>query len=192
MLAKSDSEAILATALTALSADTDWRKVLDELPAPIYVTDTEGSVTYWNQACIALAGRVPQLGRDRWCVTWKIYTTTGEFMPHAECPMAEAIRQKRVIRDVVAIAERPNGTRVAFRPYPTPLFDDEGALTGAVNMLIDVTEEQSEALHEQAIRCRRLADALYNRQNSSILSAMADGFEQTAVDLSKNGPGAVG
>jgi len=37
----------------------------------------------------------------------------------------------------------------------------------------------------------RLADALYNRQNSSILSAMADGFEQTAVDLSKNGPGAV-
>jgi PAS domain S-box-containing protein len=191
MLAKSDSEAILATALTALSADTDWRKVLDELPAPIYVTDTEGSVTYWNQACIALAGRVPQLGRDRWCVTWKIYTTTGEFMPHAECPMAEAIRQKRVIRDVVAIAERPNGTRVAFRPYPTPLFDDEGALTGAVNMLIDVTEEQSEALHEQAIRCRRLADALYNRQNSSILSAMADGFEQTAVDLSKNGPGAV-
>src|SRR3954451_21749895 len=159
MLAKSDSEAILATALTALSADTDWRKVLDELPAPIYVTDTEGSVTYWNQACIALAGRVPQLARDRWCVTWKIYTTTGEFMPHAECPMAEAIRQKRAIRDVVAIDERPNGRRVAFRRYPTPLFDDEGAaLTGAVNMLIDVTEEQSEALHEQDISCRRLAD----------------------------------
>ena len=90
MLAKPNPEAILATALTALSADSDWRKVLDELPAPIYVTDTEGSVTYWNQACIELAGRVPQLGRDRWCVTWKIYTTTGEFMPHDECPMAQA------------------------------------------------------------------------------------------------------
>jgi PAS domain S-box-containing protein len=192
MLAKPNPEAILATALTALSAGADWRKVLDELPAPIYVTDTEGSVTYWNQACIELAGRVPQLGRDRWCVTWKIYTTTGEFMPHAECPMAEAIRQKRVIRDAVAIAERPDGTRIAFRPYPTPLFDDEGALTGAVNMLIDVTEEQSEALHEQAIRCRRLADALYNRENSSILTVMADGFDQTAADLSKKRPDAAG
>jgi PAS domain S-box-containing protein len=186
MLAKPNPEAILATALTALSADADWRKVLDALPAPIYVTDTEGSVTYWNQACIALAGRTPQLGRDRWCVTWKIYTTTGEFMPHEECPMAEAIRHKRVVRDVVAIAERPDGTRVAFRPYPTPLFDDDGALTGAVNMLIDVTEEQSGALHEQAVRCRRLADAVYNRENSSILSVMAEGFEQTAADLSKN------
>src|SRR3954465_1880944 len=104
MLAKSDSEAILATALTALSADTDWRKVLNALPAPIYVTDTEGSVTYWNQACIALAGRTPQLARDRGGVTWKIYTPTGEFTPHEECPRAEAIRHKRVVRDVVAIA----------------------------------------------------------------------------------------
>src|SRR3954467_10620851 len=119
MLAKPNPEAILATALTALSADADWRKVLDALPAPIYVTDMEGSVTYWNQACIALAGRVPQLGRDRRCVTWKIYTTTGEFTPPAHTPTAEAIREKRVIRDVVAIAERPNGARVAFRPYPT-------------------------------------------------------------------------
>jgi PAS domain S-box-containing protein len=190
MPAQPNPEAILATALTALSTEADWRKVLDALPAPIYVTDTEGSVTYWNQACIELAGRVPQLGSDRWCVTWKIYTTTGEFMPHHECPMAEAIRQKRIIRDSVAIAERPDGTRVAFRPYPTPLFDAEGTLTGAVNMLIDVTEEQSGALHEQAVRCRRLADALYNRENSSILSVMAERFEQTAADLSKGQPDA--
>ena len=104
MLAKPNPEAILATALDALSADADWRKVLDELPAPIYVTDTEGSVTYWNQACIELAGRVPQLGRDRWCVTWKIYTTTGEFMPHDHARWPQAIRHQRTIRDAVAIA----------------------------------------------------------------------------------------
>ena len=75
------------------------------------------------------------------------------------------------IRDSVAIAERPDGSRVAFRPYPTPLFDDDGALTGAVNMLIDVTDEQSEALHEQADRCRRLADAIYNREASAMSSS---------------------
>src|SRR5947209_11754968 len=168
MPAQPNPEAILATALTALSTEADWRNVLDALPAPIYVTDTDGSVTYWNQACIELAGRVPQLGRDRWCVTWKIYTTTGEFMPHAECPMAQAIHQQRTIRDAVAIALRPDGSRVAFCPYPTPLFDAKGKLTGAINMLIDVTEEQSEALHSQAERCRRLAgDRKSTRLNSS-------------------------
>jgi PAS domain S-box-containing protein len=186
MLARSHPEAFLDTALDALSTSPDWRTVLDELPVPIYVADADGAVTYWNQACVELAGRVPQLGRDRWCVTWKIYTTTGEFMPHEECPMAQAIRQERVIRDAVAIAERPDGSRVAFRPYPTPLFDDDGRLTGAVNMLIDVTEEQSEALHEQAERCRRLASALYSRESCTVLNGMADRFEQTAEDLTKS------
>ena len=40
ILAKPNPEAILATALSALSADSDWRKLLDALPAPIYITDT--------------------------------------------------------------------------------------------------------------------------------------------------------
>ena len=150
------------------------------------MTDTDGAVTYWNRACVEFAGREPELGQDRWCVTWKIYTTTGEFLPHDQCPMAQAIRQQEVIRGVVAIAERPDGSRVAFKPYPTPLFDECGRLTGAVNMLIDVTDEQAETLHEQAKRCRRLAGALYSRESLTVLTRMADGFEQTAEELQQN------
>lgn len=183
MLAPQSPEGFLDTALNALCTVIDWRAVLDALPVPIYVTDAEGGVTYWNRACVAFAGREPELGQDRWCVTWKIFTTTGEFLPHDQCPMAQAIRQRRIIRDQVAIAERPDGTRAAFRPYPTPLFNDDGSLRGAVNMLIDVTEEQSEVLADQATRCRRLASAVYNRETSGVLSAMADQFARTAAEL---------
>ncbi len=178
-------ETYLETALDALATRPDWRAVLDALPVPIYVTDTEGAVTYWNRVCAELAGREPQLGRDRWCVTWKIYTTTGELLPHDQCPMADAIRERRAIRNIIAIAERPDGSRIAFQPYPTPLFDQDGALTGAVNMLIDVTEEQSGALTEQADRCRRLAGALYSRESNTVLQHMAAQFDQTAADLRK-------
>ena len=97
--------------------------------------------------------------------------------------MAEAIKQQCAVRDSIAIAERPDGTRVAFRPYPTPLFDKNGSFQGAVNVLIDVTEEQSEALHEQAERCRRLANALYSRESSKVLETMASRFEQSAEEL---------
>ena len=100
--------------------------------------------------------------------------------------MAQAIRQQRPIRNVIAIAERPDGKRVAFRPYPTPLFDEAGKLVGAVNMLVDVTEEQSHSLHEQADRCRRLADATYDRATSKVLGDMASSFEKTAGALSNN------
>ena len=166
-----------------MSSSSGWSAVLDDLPAPIYTTDAEGNVTYWNRACIELAGRVPELGRDRWCVTWQLYTTSGEPMPHEQCPMADAIRERRTIRDQIAIAERPDGSRVAFRPYPTPLFDEHGELEGAINMLIDVSEEQSEVLTEQAARCRRLADALYTRESSTVLETMAERFEKAAADL---------
>jgi PAS domain S-box-containing protein len=177
-------ERLLDTALSALSSASDWRAVLDELPAPIYTTDAEGAVTYWNRACIKLAGRVPQLGRDRWCVTWRIYTTDGDFMPHEECPMAEAIKERREIRGKVAIALRPDGSRVAFRPYPTPLFDRDGKFTGAINILVDVSHEQANALNAEADRCRRLAQATFNREISTILDNMANGYERSAKDLS--------
>ena len=173
----------LEDAVQAFSTGRDI-SALDSIPVPVYRTDAQGAVTYWNRACVEFAGREPQLGQDKWCVTWRIYTTTGDYLPHNQCPMADAIREKRAIRGAVAIAMRPDGSRRAFRPYPTPLFDDDGKLTGAVNMLIDVTEEQSAALAEQADRCRRLAEATYDRETSSTLCAMAEGYERTVRDLS--------
>jgi PAS domain S-box-containing protein len=183
MQASQNPEELLDSALDALSTKVEWRPVLDALPVPIYTTDPEGAVTYWNRACIELAGRQPELGTDRWCVTWKIYTTTGERLPHEKCPMADAIREQRVIRDTVAIAERPDGSRIAFKPYPTPLFDADGKLTGAINMLVDVTDEQSLALAEQARRCRRLAGALYSRESLTVLETMAGQYERAAAGL---------
>lgn len=177
-------ERLLDEALNALTTSSDWQSVLDALPAPIYTTDTHGAVTYWNRACIDFAGRVPELGHDRWCVTWQLYTMTGDFMPHDQCPMAETIKSRREVRDKVAIALRPDGSRVAFRPYPTPLFDADGTFTGAINMLVDVSDEQVGALSDQAERCRRLADATFNREVSEMLGAMAEGYERTAAELS--------
>ena len=185
-MAVSNPERLLDAALHAITTFKNWRAVLDGLPAPIYVTDADGAVSYWNSACIELAGRVPQLGQDRWCVTWQLYSTSGEFMRHDECPMAKAIRGRHLIRDQVAIALRPDGSRVAFRAYPTPLFDSKGEVTGAINMLVDISSEQVGALKDEARRCRRLADATFNREVSEMLDNMADGYERTAGELAKN------
>jgi PAS domain-containing protein len=177
------ANALLDTALGAISSGDGFHAVLDAMPVPVYLTDADGAVTYWNQACVDFAGRVPQLGQDRWCVTWKIYTTSGEFLPHDQCPMAEAIRGRRAIRGAVAIAERPDSSRRAFTPYPTPLFDDAGNFTGAVNMLVDVTDEQTEVLADQARRCRRLAGYTHDRAASEVLDHMAEDYEQAAAAL---------
>ena len=185
MQARLKAEDYLDTAMQALATGDVCHSLLDRLPVPIYTTDAQGAVTYWNRACVEFAGREPQLGEDRWCVTWKIYTTSGEFMPHDQCPMAEAIREQRQVRGKVAIAMRPDGSRRAFTPYPTPLFDEDGKMIGAVNMLIDVSAEQADVLADQARRCRRLANATYDRQTCGVLSAMADEFAKTADELGR-------
>src|SRR5690349_10452759 len=102
MLAGQDPQHYLDTALNALATGPECHALLDELPVPIYTTDAEGAITYWNRACEEFAGRQPQRGHDRWCVTWHLYTTTGKPLPHDKCPMAQALAEGRPIRDVIA------------------------------------------------------------------------------------------
>ena len=183
MLATPKPYAYLDTALEALHQRSDWQLVLDQLPVPTYVTDADGMVTYWNRACVDFAGRAPELGRDKWCVTWELYTMTGERLPHENCPMAEAIKERKKVHGKVAIALRPDGSRRAFAAYPTPIFGSDGGLEGAVNLLVDVTDEQAGSLGDQAARCRRLARSTLDRDASEILVKMASGYDATAAIL---------
>ena len=118
------------------------REAIEALPAAIYMTDAEGRLTFYNEAAAELWGCRPELGENKFCGSWKLYWPDGTPLPHDECPMALALRQRRPIRGMEAVAERPDGTRIPFVPYPTPLFDESGRLTGAVNMLVDISERK--------------------------------------------------
>jgi PAS domain S-box-containing protein len=177
----------------ALAAARQGRPALEAalqtLPAPVYTADHEGLITFFNQACIGFTGRTPEIGRDRWCVTWKLYRSDGTPLAHEDCPMAVAIRQGRAIRDVIAVAERPDGTRVMFAPYPTPLLDEAGEIAGAVNILIDVTDErQAGELQYQSQRCRRLAASLTDQRVIDTLLLMAKEYEEKAGSLRGEAP----
>ena len=79
-------------------------------------------------------------------------------------------RTKRPIRGVEAIAERPDGTRVPFIPYPTPLLDAAGELIGGVNMLVDITERK------RAEEVQQVYAAIIESSDDAILSKNLDGI----------------
>jgi len=87
-----------------------------------------------------------------------------------------------------AVARRPDGTQVPFLAYPTPLFDASGALVGAVNMLVDISETRRAEQQQAALH--RFTDRLYvNRRwiftpdRRAIETPLVDGLERVG-DLS--------
>ncbi|HEX5082988.1 MAG TPA: PAS domain S-box protein, partial [Blastocatellia bacterium] len=156
-----------------IESERRLRRTIDALPAAIYITDAEGRLTNFNQAAVEFSGREPELGADRWCVSWKLYHPDGSPMPHDECPMAIALKEGRTVRGSEAIAERPDGKRIWFEPYPAPILDSENRVVGGVNMLIDVTErKQAEAAAAQmAAIVESSDDAIISKDlNGNIMS----------------------
>jgi PAS domain S-box-containing protein len=167
----------------------NFHQVIEALPAAVYVTDADGRINYYNEAAVALWGYRPPLGDSRWCGSWRLYWLDGTPMRHDECPMAIALKEDRAITGMEAYAERPDGTRVRFRPFPKPLHDETGTLIGAVNMLVDVTDRRNteQRLDDSEARYRRIFEsarvALWEEDFSAVLELLEGLRAQGVTDL---------
>ena len=146
-----------------------FREMVDALPAAIYTTDAQGRITHFNPAAVEFSGRVPELGTDKWCVTWKLFRPDGTPLSHDECPMAVALKEGRIVDGAETIAERPDGERRWFIPYPRPLRDTEGRIVGGLNLLMDITERK------QAELTTALLAAIVDSSDDAIISKNLDG-----------------
>jgi len=125
------------------------RELLAALPVAIYTTDAEGRITFFNEAAAALWGQRPMLGSNRYCGSWRIMSADGTPIPHAQCPLAIALRtgkdvagaerlagDHRPLSDAVARCRRRSGRRDRHARRPDRVQDDRsgaardrGALT---------------------------------------------------------------
>jgi len=147
----SDFEAVLR------ESEQRYRALVDGLPAAVYTTDAQGVITLYNQAAAALWGREPKIGMDEWCGSIRIFRPDGTPLPLDQCPMAVALKEGRPIHGEEIVIERPDGTRRHVLANPQPVLNESGAIVGAVNMLIDITESQKaqRALHQSEERFGR-------------------------------------
>lgn len=155
----------------------------DLFPAPVYATDEEGRISYFNSAAVDFAGRAPTLGVDRWCVSWKMFDPQGTYVPHERCQMAISVREGYAVRGIEAIAERPDGSRASYRAFPTPAIDEQGRTVGGVNLLVPLDGEAERRLLATAAKCRNLAKWVSDGRAGETLRQMADECESHAAVL---------
>ena len=113
-------------------------RILDQIPEAIFTIGVDGKITYFNQACVDLAGRTPLIGRDAWCAMWKIYDEDGAEVDPEQSAVAMSLQTVTPLRGGELTGERPDGSRFQFLYHTTPLFNGQ-ELSGALALLIDIT-----------------------------------------------------
>lgn len=164
----------------AVPGALEIQDVLRALPEAVYMTDANGRITLFNEAAATLWGRAPEIGQAEFCGSWRLFWPDGRPLPHAECPMALALRERQPNRGHEIVAERPDGSRVTVLAFPTPLFDARGALVGAINMLVDVTHRS--IAYEEAQRFTAIVnssdDAIVAKDLNGIIVSWNKGAER--------------
>lgn len=140
----------LSQNVTVIDLDSRYRQLVYALPAAVYTCDPEGYVKIYNKAAVDLWGREPEIGRDLWCGSWKIYKPDGSPLPLDQCPMAIALKEARPVHGAEIIVERPDGEKRVVLPHPRPIFDEAGNVVEAVNMLVDITDHKERQQKEKA------------------------------------------
>ncbi|RQO74659.1 hybrid sensor histidine kinase/response regulator [Pedobacter sp. KBW06] len=155
-------------------------ELFDCMPVAVYVCDHLGYLTFYNKAAANLWGREPELGKDLWCGSWKIFWPDGTPMAPDTCPMARTLKEGMPVIEEEIMIQCPDGTMKNVLPNPVPLFDESGVLRGAVNTLLDITEqrqgEKKQAMLAAIIECSE--DAIVSKGLDGLITSWNQGAEK--------------
>jgi PAS domain S-box-containing protein len=166
-----------------------FRNLVKELPAGVYSCDATGHINFYNHAAEKLWGRKPEIGKDLWCGSWKIISPDGSPVPLDSCPMAIALKEGRAIPGEELSIERPDGSRSVVLVFPQPEFGLSGEITGAINILIDVTEQVNARKKLQEIQedhAKELTEAIELAEMATEIALEAKTKAEEATHLAED------
>lgn len=135
--------------------------ILQQIVEGIIVTDAAGHILFVNEAARRLHG-VAELGVpvEDYSKTYHLLTLEGAPYPPERLPLARAVLGGETVVDAEWRIQRPDGTQIVAQGSATPIRAEEGAQSGAVLVLRDITERvRAEAqLRESEQRFHALAD----------------------------------
>ncbi|RXJ45718.1 PAS domain S-box protein [Gelidibacter gilvus] len=117
-----------------------YRQLISELPVAAYSCDADGKISFFNKAAAILWDTEPKIGEDSFCGFSKMLDEDGQTIPLHLSPMAISLNEGRIVSGRSGTVERASGERRYVLPHVVPYIDSSGKVTGAVNVVTDITE----------------------------------------------------
>lgn len=117
--------------------------VLNSLTVCVFIVDATGAFVLVNDAALATIGAssLEELqSSERPFQFPNVRTEDGALIPHESLPFQRALSGESVVH-VLEVLDRGTGGTLVLRSRASPLRNDEGTITGAVKVAIDVTQE---------------------------------------------------
>lgn len=120
-----------------------YMDLIENLPAAVYTTDTEGRIRLFNKAAVALFGCEPETGTPEWSPGVRLYDAEGTSMPFSTTSVARAVIGAHSANgDLEITIRRADGTFRNVIFYTLQSHSTSDQLTGSINVLIDITERK--------------------------------------------------
>src|ERR1700755_1991468 len=152
-----------------------WYALLDHIPTGVYICDRDGAILRHNARATEIWGGSPQPGDNsvRYGAQLRSFDAAGNLLEPSEWPVATVLRTATPLRGREIIIERRDGVRLFVLVNADPLFDEDGALIGAVNCIQDITAQKHAELREA--QDKRTLQAVIETTPDCIKLVAADG-----------------
>lgn len=150
-----------------------FRKLFENLPAAVYVTDSEGKLAWINPAMLELVG-----GESPENITLDLLLPDGTPLPPDAWPMTEARAEQRELGGLEILIESAAGRRTPVIVYSKPYHDDSGAFAGTINLLANISNRKES---ETAIRAQ-LSQMIHREKNEiQMIQSLLSGAQREAI-----------
>lgn len=124
-------------------SEKKYQHLIENLPIAIYTSDAEGYITLYNQAATRIWGDIPVLNKEKWCGSRKLYQSNGITSLPLENFSAECFLKAANKKEGEIIIEKETGERMHIQLHRIPSCNEDGKMSGAINMLVDITEQKN-------------------------------------------------
>ncbi len=156
------------------------RKILDHVPAGIYMTDCERKILFWNKAAWTITGYPAREVIGSFCYQNILMhiDEMGNNLCKGVCPLAHSLMDGTSMEKEVFLHHK-DGHRVSVLVHTFPLKDPQGKITGAAEIFTNtnpVTTMQSRIRELERMAMLDPLSSLPNRQHigSEIKSRLSE------------------